>query len=175
MVDQAINQESHRVDHEDVENQGCMKEKSGGNVQVGTGKSVLIEFRDFVLGGNLIRLAVAFVLALALERMIGQFVASFVTPILGIIGARSFSELTFTIRKSVFTYGEFLDTLISFLIICLVLFFCLVLPVQRYGGKCVPSWIIRKCPYCFSDISAIATRCAFCCSAVEPLPVVKKA
>lgn len=159
----------------DVEAQGCMK-RSKDTVMAtsGTGKSVVVEFRDFVLGGNLIRMAVAFVLALALERMISQFVASFITPILGIIGASDFGDLDFTIRDSRFAYGAFLDTLIAFLIICVVLFFCLILPVQRYGGKCVPSWIIRKCPYCFSDISAIATKCSHCCSNVEPLPAVAK-
>ncbi|PXF43224.1 Large-conductance mechanosensitive channel [Gracilariopsis chorda] len=148
---------------------GCWGEKA----QYGTGKPMLAEFRDFMFGGNLIRIAVALVLALALEKLVNQFVASFVTPIIGIIGADSFEELTFTIRSSEFKYGLFLDALFSFIVICITLFFCLILPVQRYGGRCVPSWIIRKCPYCYTDMAAIATRCPSCGSDVEPLPIGK--
>lgn len=160
---------------DDVEAQtGCCAKKKGNSGNSGTNKPCLVEFRDFVLGGNLIRIAVAFVLALALEKMVSTFVSSFVTPILGIIGAREFKELTFTIRSSVFTYGVFLDAVISFLVIATVLFFCLILPVQRYGGRCVPSWIMRKCPYCFADMPAIGTKCQFCCSSVEPLPIGQK-
>jgi len=147
---------------DDVEAQGCFKptNKKGQ-------KSILVEFRDFILGGNLIRMAVAFVLALALENLISQFVASFITPIIGIIGARDFSELTFTIRDSRFAYGNFLDSGISFIVICLVLFFFLILPTQRLAPKCAPAWVIRKCPYCLSDMSAMASKCAFCCSDLE--------
>lgn len=148
---------------------GCWGEKT----QYGTGKHMLAEFRDFIFGGNLIRIAVALVLALALEKLVNQFVASFVTPIIGIIGADSFEELKFTIRSSEFKYGLFLDALISFVVICVTLFFCLILPVQRYGGRCVPSWIIRKCPYCYTDMAAIATKCPSCGSDVEPIPIGK--
>lgn len=136
---------------------------------LGTGKPILIEFRDFVLGGNLIRMAVAFVLALSLNNMVSQFVSSFITPILGIIGASDFTHLVFSIRKSEFQYGKFLNAAISFLVICSVLFFCLILPVQRYGGRCVPAWIIRKCPYCCTDMPAIATKCSNCTSTIIPL------
>lgn len=166
------------TEQSDMERGGCWGKKTAAEAAgtvTGTGKPILIEFRDFVLGGNLIRIAVAFVLALALEKLVSQLVASFVTPIIGIIGARSFSDLTFTIRKSTFTYGLFIDALISFIVICSVLFFCLILPVQRYGGKCVPSWVIRKCPYCYTDMPAIATKCPACCSSVEPLPILQKA
>ncbi|CAN8066272.1 unnamed protein product [Agarophyton chilense] len=72
----------------------------------GTGKSIPEEFRDFIFGGNLIRIAVAFILALALERMVEQFVASFITPIIGVIGAESFEDLTFTVRSSKFRSME---------------------------------------------------------------------
>lgn len=164
----------HEAQAMDVEKQGCCGGGGSDAQQTGTGKSIVVEFRDFLLGGNLIRIAVAFVLAIALEKLINQFVASFVTPIIGIIGGRDFGDLLFTVRDSKFRYGDFISVLISFLVICLVLFFLLVLPVQRYGGKCVPSWVVRKCPFCFSDISAIATRCPSCTSAVEPLPILKK-
>lgn len=159
----------------DVEARGGCCVGGKNKTQTGTGKSCLEEFRDFIFGGNLIRIAVAFVLALALEKMISAFVSSFVTPILGIIGARDFTDLNFFIRSSKFTYGVFLDAVISFIVISLVLFLCLILPVQRYGGRCVPSWIMRKCPYCYADMPAIGTKCQSCCSSVEPLPIGQKA
>lgn len=158
----------------DVEAQSGCCGGGGSKTQNGTGKSIMVEFRDFILGGNLIRIAVAFVLALAIEKLVQAFVSSFITPILGIIGARDFSELAFTIRKSKFVYGTFLDALISFITISLVLFFCLILPVQRYGGRCVPSWILRKCPYCYADMPAIGTKCQSCCTVVEPIPIGQK-
>lgn len=160
----------------DVEQQqetSCFGSKKD-KVQYGTGKSIIVEFRDFIFGGNLIRIAVAFVLALSIERLVTSFVSSFVTPILGIIGDTDFEELKFTIRQSNFVYGLFLDALISFIIIALVLFFCLILPTQRYGGRCVPAWILRKCPYCCQDMPAIATKCPSCCSSVEAVPIGQK-
>lgn len=126
------------------------------------------DLRDFILGGNFIRVAAAFVIALALNNLVTVFVAAFISPIIGIIGGKSFTDLTFTIRDSVFTYGEFLDALLAFLMISIVVFFCLVLPVQRLGGRCVPSWVIRKCPYCFNEMSALGTRCPSCCGEVVP-------
>lgn len=156
---------------DDMERQGCC----AGSKKLGTGKPILIEFRDFLLGGNLIRVAVAFVMALAVSELINQFVKSFITPIIGIIGGTDFDSLTFKINGSNFTYGSFLDELISFLVLTIVVFFCLVLPVQRYGGLCVPSWIMRKCPFCFQDTPAIATKCPHCCSEIEAIPIGKTA
>lgn len=135
-------------------------------------KPILVEFRDFVLGGNLIRIGVAFVLALALESLIKSFVNAFISPILGVIGANNIEDLFFTVRGSRFKYGLFLDSLLSFVTICLVLFFVLILPLQRYGGRCVPAWVIRKCPFCYSDMPAIGTKCPSCTSEVDPLNIV---
>lgn len=137
-------------------------------------KSVGAEFRDFVLGGNFIQLAVAFVLAIEVQRLIAQFVSSFITPWFGVIGSTSFETLDFSVRSSVFSYGKFIDVLVSFLVICAVVFFVLVLPTQRYGGRCVPSLVMRKCPRCFSDISAIATRCKFCTSELDAVHSMRK-
>jgi large conductance mechanosensitive channel len=122
-------------------------------------------------GGNFIRLAAAFVLALALESLIKSLVSSFITPVLGIIGSRNFNDLDFTVRGSRFAYGEFINAAISFLTIGMVIFFCLILPVQRYGGKCAPAWVQTFCEYCCQQIPAIATKCPHCCSAVTPVPV----
>lgn len=168
----------HTIDVESpappTEDTGCFGKKGEKRAPLYR-KPVSVEFRDFMLGGNLIRLAVAFVIAIALQALINQFVVSFITPIIGIIGSRSVEDLVFTIRGSAFRYGRFLDEMISFIMICVVLFFVLILPLQRYGGHCAPAWVMRKCPYCCSDMAAIGTKCPSCCSAVEPLAISPKA
>lgn len=150
-----------------MENPGCLGTAANGK------KGILGEFRDFVLGGNFIRLAAAFVLALALEDLIKAFVAAFVSPIIGVIGSKDFSDLAFTIRGSAFKYGNFFNAALSFLMILLTIFFCLILPLQRYGGKCAPAWIQTFCEHCCQQIPAIATKCPHCCSNVTPKPVYK--
>jgi large conductance mechanosensitive channel len=136
--------------------------------------SILVELRNFMLGGDFIKLACAFVIALALQKLITQFVASFITPILGIIGSRSFQDLDFRVRGSKFSYGLFIDALISFIIIVLALFFCLILPLQRHAGKIgADAWVVRFCDYCCSTVPAIASKCSHCCSELTPQPINK--
>ncbi len=91
----------------------------------------LREFRDFLLRGNLITLAVAFVMGLAFAALVNSFVANLVMPIIAaIVGKPNFSDLTFTIHKSVFTYGTFITDLISFIAIAAAVFFFIVKPVD---------------------------------------------
>ena len=100
----------------------------------------LKEFRDFLLRGNLITLAVAFVMGLAFAALVNSFVANLVMPIIAaIVGKPNFNDLTFTIHKSVFTYGAFITDLITFLAIAAAVFFFIVKPVdmiakRRRGG-----------------------------------------
>jgi len=100
----------------------------------------LKEFRDFLLRGNLITLAVAFVMGLAFAALVNSFVANLIMPIIAaIVGKPNFNDLTFTIHKSVFTYGTFITDLISFLAIAAAVFFFIVKPVdmiakRRSGG-----------------------------------------
>jgi len=100
----------------------------------------LKEFRDFLLRGNLITLAVAFVMGLAFAALVNSFVANLIMPIIAaIVGKPNFNDLTFTIHKSVFTYGTFITDLISFLAIAAAVFFFIVKPVdmiakRRRGG-----------------------------------------
>ena len=92
---------------------------------------MLKEFRDFLLRGNLIELAVAFVMGVAFAALLNAFVADFVTPIIGaIFGKTDFSKLTFTIHHSRFLYGAFITALIQFVAIGLAVFFFIVKPVQ---------------------------------------------
>lgn len=97
---------------------------------------ILKEFRDFLLRGNLITLAVAFVMGLAFAALVNSFVANLVMPIIAaIVGKPNFSDLTFTIHKSVFTYGTFITDLISFIAIAAAVFFFIVKPVDMITAR----------------------------------------
>lgn len=92
---------------------------------------MLKEFKDFLMRGNLIELAVAFVMGVAFAAVLNAFVTDIVTPIIGaIVGKVDFSNLTFTIHKSRFFYGSFITALIQFVTISAAVFFFIVKPVQ---------------------------------------------
>jgi large conductance mechanosensitive channel len=89
------------------------------------------EFKDFILRGNVIDLAVAVVIGAAFGAVVTSFVASFVTPLIAAIGGKpDFSALAFTINGSRFTYGSFFNALLAFLIIALVIFLVIVKPMN---------------------------------------------
>jgi len=94
-----------------------------------------------------------------------------ITPILAIPGKTDFSALTFTIRKSHFLYGDFINTVISFLSIAAAVFFLVVKPINALMArrKTEPDVLstTRDCPYCLSSIPIAATRCAFCTADVS--------
>jgi large conductance mechanosensitive channel len=92
---------------------------------------MLQEFKDFLMKGNLIELAVAFVMGIAFAAVLNAFVTDIVTPIIGaIVGKVDFSNLTFTIHKSRFLYGSFITAAIQFVTIALAVFFFIVKPTQ---------------------------------------------
>jgi large conductance mechanosensitive channel len=133
---------------------------------------MLKEFRDFVLRGNVVELAVAVVIGAAFGAVVTAFVSSFITPLIAAIGGKpDFSALAFTINGSRFTYGLFLNALISFLIIAAVIFF-LVRPLNALMARSRPEPAVgettRACPECLSDIPEAARRCAFCTTEVAP-------
>jgi large conductance mechanosensitive channel len=89
------------------------------------------EFKDFLFRGNIVELAVAFVMGLAFAAVVTSLVENFVMPIIAaIIGKPDFRDLTFTIHRSVFHYGAFLTDLIQFVAIAAAVFFFIVKPVQ---------------------------------------------
>ena len=100
---------------------------------------MLKEFRDFLLRGNIVELAIAFVLGVAFGALITSFVDNLLMPIVAmIIGKPDFRDLTFTINDSVFRYGAFLTDAISFVAVAAAIFFFVVKPInmlrQRRGG-----------------------------------------
>ncbi len=134
---------------------------------------MLKEFKEFVLRGNLVDLAVAVVLGTAFGVVIAAFVKDLITPLLAAIGGKpDFSALTFTINGSKFFYGDFINAVLAFVIIAAVIFFFVIKPVNALMAKRkvepatdVPT---RECPQCLSEIPAPARRCAFCTAEVPP-------
>jgi large conductance mechanosensitive channel len=93
---------------------------------------MLSDFRDFILRGNVVALAVAVVIGVAFGAVITSFVENIITPLIAAIGGQpDFSDLSFTINDSIFRYGLFINALIAFLIIAAVVFFLVVRPVNK--------------------------------------------
>jgi large conductance mechanosensitive channel len=94
------------------------------------------EFREFILRGNVVDLAVAVVIGAAFGAVVTAFVADFVTPLIAAIGGKpDFSALSFTINGSKFSYGHFINAVISFLIIAAVIFFAIVKPLNTLAAR----------------------------------------
>jgi large conductance mechanosensitive channel len=127
---------------------------------------MLKEFREFALRGNLLELAVAFVLGLAFAAVVTSFVDDVIMQLVAaIIGKPDFSNLTFSIGDGVIRYGSFLTALVTFLIIAWVLFL-IVKAVQQMMPE--PKVTERDCPHCLSSIPIGASACAFCTRDVQP-------
>jgi large conductance mechanosensitive channel len=121
---------------------------------------MLRDFKDFLFRGNLIELAVAVVIGLAFAAVVTALVEDLITPLIAaIFGQPDFSVLTFTINDSVFRYGDFLNALITFVLVASAVYFLVVVPMKRLvPGKRQT----RTCPDCLSEIPVGARRCAFC-------------
>jgi len=131
------------------------------------------DFKEFLLRGNLVDVAVGIVIGVAFAALVTAFVADLITPLIAAIGGQpNFDSLSFTINGSHFLYGSFINALISFLIIAAVIFFFVVKPVNALMARRrtetpvdVPT---RPCPECMSEIPEAARRCAFCTTELAP-------
>ena len=101
----------------------------------------LSEFKAFLMQGNLVLLAVAFVIGTAFAAVVNAFVADWITPIIAAIfgGKGAFKDLNFTANGSVFNYGAFFDALITFVAIAFAVFFFVVKPYQAYMARRAPA------------------------------------
>ncbi len=136
---------------------------------------MLKEFRQFILRGNLVDLAVAVVIGTAFGAVVSALVADLVTPLLAAIGGKAdFGNLSFSVNGSRFLYGHFINALLSFVTIAAVVFFLVIRPVNALLARLRPEPKVgaetRECPECLSDIPAAARRCAFCTAEVGPAP-----
>jgi large conductance mechanosensitive channel len=132
---------------------------------------MLKDFRDFVLRGNVVDLAVAVVIGAAFGAVVTALASSFITPLVAAVGGEAdFSRLAFTINGSKFTYGVFINALVSFMILAAVVFFLIVRPLNalmsRMRSEAPVARVTRPCPECLSEIPTQARRCAFCTAEV---------
>ena len=128
------------------------------------------EFRDFVLRGNVVDLAVGIVIGAAFTAIVNSLVSDVLTPVIGILFSADFSSLSVTVNRSTITYGNFLNALISFLLVAAALFFFVVKPMnllERRRQAAEPDAPTTKtCPECASEVPVAARRCPFCTSAL---------
>jgi large conductance mechanosensitive channel len=128
-------------------------------------------FRNFIMRGNLVQLAVAVVIGTQFSALVKQFVQSFVNPLLSLAGGKpDFGSLVFHVGRATFTYGAFLTDALSFLISCLVVYYVLVLPVAKLIQLVERSRAAtrRDCPECTMSIPVAARRCPECSAQIVP-------
>lgn len=128
-------------------------------------------FREFVLRGNVVDMAVGVVIGAAFGTIVNAFVKDLLTPLIAaLVGKPDFSAYTFQINGSKFLYGDFINAVIAFLLVAAAVYYFVVLPVNallaRINRGETPAPDKKKCPECLSDIPIDARKCAFCTSQV---------
>jgi large conductance mechanosensitive channel len=131
-------------------------------------------FRQFLLRGNVIDLAVAVVIGAAFGAVVASFVKDLLTPLIAaIFGKPDFSNLYFTVNNSRLLYGNFLNAVIAFVLIGAAVYYFVVVPINALMARSrreTPAEAPKKtCPECLSEIPAQARRCAFCATALGPV------
>lgn len=133
---------------------------------------MLKEFKQFLLRGNVVDLAVGVVVGTAFGTVVSALVANILTPLIAAIAkVPDFSGLMFTINNSKFMYGHFINTLISFILVAVAVFFCVVKPINALIAKSkkepLADPMTKKCSECLSEIPLEAKRCAHCAQVVS--------
>ncbi len=124
-------------------------------------------FRDFIMRGNVIDLAVAVIIGAAFSAIVTSFVTNIITPLIAaLVGKPDFSALVLHVNGGIITYGTFLNSVISFLLLASVVYFIIVAPMNyamaKFKKPVVEEVTTRPCPQCLSDIPLAAHRCRFC-------------
>ncbi|MCI4350507.1 MAG: MscL family protein [Thermoplasmata archaeon] len=130
---------------------------------------VVKDFKDFALSGNLLQTAIGIVVGLAVVALITAFVGDIITPLISVPGNQNLGSAVYRVGNGVFLQGAFLNAIISFLSIMLVIFFVLVRPVAKYEArkaarKAAAPPTTKVCPFCISQVPIPATRCMYCTS-----------
>jgi len=126
-------------------------------------------FKAFILRGNVVDLAVAVVIGAAFGAIVTALVKDLITPLIAaIFGKPDFSALTFEVNNSKFLYGDFINSVVSFLLIATAVYFFVVVPMQHLLPKPVVAAApaLKDCPECLTGIPAAAKRCSACTSVV---------
>ncbi len=130
--------------------------------------SAASDFKQFILRGNVVDLAVGVVIGTAFAAITTAFVKDIITPLVGLPGKIDLSSLNVKIDNANFLIGDFLNSVVAFLIMALVVFFLVVRPVNylmsRRKTETPVEPTTRDCPRCLSSVPLLATRCAFCTS-----------
>ena len=130
-------------------------------------------FKQFIMRGNVLDLAVAVVIGAAFGAVVTALVKDLLTPLIAaIVGKPDFSALQFEVHGSKFLIGDFINALISFLLIAAAVYFFVIVPVNALmarmrRGEAPPDPTTKECPECLSTIPIAAKRCAFCTTALE--------
>jgi len=129
------------------------------------------EFRKFILRGNVVDLAVGVIIGAAFNGMV-QALVTMITQLLPSGGGDKFAHAHFTLFDRAVTYGPFINALISFLVVAIVVFFLIVQPINKLTelanrSKDTDEPSTKKCPYCLSEVPRDATRCKFCTSELK--------
>jgi large conductance mechanosensitive channel len=127
-------------------------------------------FKQFMLRGNVLDLAVAVVVGAAFTAVVTAFVKDLLTPLIAaIIGSPDFSGIAVTVNGSKLLVGDFVNAVVAFLMVGTAVYFFVVLPVNSLTarmrrGEAPPDPTTKKCPECLSEVAIAARRCAFCTS-----------
>jgi large conductance mechanosensitive channel len=128
-------------------------------------------FREFILRGNVVDLAVAVVIGTAFGAVVATFVADVITPLIAaIFGKPDFGSLMFTINHSTFKYGLFINAVIAFVLVAAAVYFAIVAPMNAVAARRAKGEdpTTKECPECLSEIPIGARRCAHCTAELTP-------
>jgi large conductance mechanosensitive channel len=139
---------------------------------------MLKEFKEFVMRGNVLDLAVAVIIGGAFGKIVGSLVNDIIMPLIGLImGGVNFSDLSFTVGEAVVKWGAFVQTVIDFLVIAFVIFLIVKAAnnMKKAPAPAAPAEpTTKECPHCFSAIPIKATRCPNCTSELAVAKMTQK-
>jgi large conductance mechanosensitive channel len=125
-------------------------------------------FKTFIFRGNVLDLAVAVVIGAAFGKIVTALVEDLLNPVIAaLVGKPDFSALKFTVNGSIFKIGDFVNALVSFLLIAAAVYFFVIVPVNKLmarmrKGEAPPDPTTKNCPECLSEVPIAAKRCAHC-------------
>jgi len=130
-------------------------------------------FKQFLLRGNVVDLAVAVVIGGAFGAVVAALVKDLLTPLIAALaGQPDFSAIVFTVNGSRFLIGDFINSVVSFVLVAAAIYVFVVAPMnmlmeRRRRGQAPPDPTTKKCPECLSEVPIAARRCAFCAQPQE--------
>jgi large conductance mechanosensitive channel len=134
------------------------------------------EFREFVMRGNALDLAVGVIIGAAFGKIVGSLVNDILAPVIGLLfGKVDFSEQAFVVGESAVKWGAFLQSIIDFVIVAFVIFLIVKTANKMQKAPPPPDPTTKDCPHCFTSIPIKATRCPHCTSELKPAKLAKAA